>query len=369
MNPAFLSARRIADLARARAIGCLELLNHFITRIERLDPRINAIVVRDFDRARDRARSLDASAERSAPLFGVPLTVKESCDVAGLPTTWGVPEMRGTIASSNAAAVDRLLTAGAVVFGKTNVPLMLNDLQTFNEIYGTTNNPWDLARSPGGSSGGSAAALAAGMTGLEVGTDLGSSIRNPAHYCGVFGHKPTWGICPLLGHALRGRRPYSDISVIGPMARSASDLAIALDAMAGAAPTEAGWKLDLPPPRATHFSHLRIALMNVHPLSEVDTSITGKLGELAYFLRREGSTVSETARPGFDLADGHRLFVEMLFATTSANNDADASQHWRDEASRLADDSGFYGMMVRGYAMSHRDWLIREAQRQQMQSA
>jgi amidase len=212
MDPTFLSARRIADLARARAIGCLELLDHFIARIERLDPRINAVVVRDFDRARDRARALDASADRSAPLFGVPMTIKESCDVAGLPTTWGVPEMRGSIASTNAVAVDRLLAAGAVMFGKTNVPLMLNDLQTFNELYGTTNNPWDLTRSPGGSSGGSAAALAAGPTGLEVGTDLGSSIRNPAHYCGVFGHKPTWGICPLLGHALSGRAPYSDIA-------------------------------------------------------------------------------------------------------------------------------------------------------------
>jgi amidase len=277
--------------------------------------------------------------------------------------------MRGSIASTNAVAVDRLLAAGAVMFGKTNVPLMLNDLQTFNELYGTTNNPWDLTRSPGGSSGGSAAALAAGLTGLEVGTDLGSSIRNPAHYCGVFGHKPTWGICPLLGHALSGRAPYSDIAVIGPMARSASDLAIALDAMSGAAPVDTGWKLDLPPPRATNFSDLRVALMTIYPLSEVDASITGKLVELADFLRREGAAVSDTARPGFDLARGHRLFIEMLFATTSANNDADASQHWRDEASRLADDTGFYAMMVRGYTMSHRDWLIGQALRQCMRRA
>ena len=132
------------------------------------------------------------------------MTVKESFDIAGLPTTWGVPAERDSIAGRNALAVDRLIEAGAVVFGKTNVPLLLGDWQSYNEIYGATNNPWDLSRSPGGSSGGSAAALAAGMTGLEIGSDIGSSIRNPAHFCGVFGHKPTWGICPPLGQALRG---------------------------------------------------------------------------------------------------------------------------------------------------------------------
>jgi amidase len=150
MNPTFLSASRTADLARARAIGGLELVDHFIARAERLNPRINAVAVRDFDRARDRAPALDAWVDRSAPLFGVPMTIKESCDVAGLPTTWDVPEMRGSIASTNAVAVDRLLAAGAVMFGKTSVPLMLNDLQTFNELCGTTNSPWDLTRSPPG---------------------------------------------------------------------------------------------------------------------------------------------------------------------------------------------------------------------------
>jgi amidase len=185
----------------------------------------------------------------------------------------------------------------------------------------------------------------------------------------VFGHKPTWGICPLLGHALSDRAPYSDVSVIGPMARSASDLTIALDAMSGAAPTDIGWRLDLPPPRVTSFSDLRVALMTIYPLSEVDASITGKLIELTHFLRREGATVSDTARPDFDLARGHRLFIEMLFATTSANNDDAASQHWRDEASRLADDTCFYAMMVRDHTMNHRDWLIGKAQQQCMRRA
>jgi amidase len=187
MDPTFLSATALAARIRARDIGCLELLDHYIDRVERLDPRSNAVVVRDFDRARARARLLDSQSDRGAPLFGVPMTIKESFDVEGLPTTWGAPAFRDSKATRNALAVDRMLNAGVVLFGKTNVPLMLADYQSYNEIYGTTNNPWNLALSPGGS----AAALAAGLTGIEAGSDIGSSIRNPAHFCGVFGHKAT----------------------------------------------------------------------------------------------------------------------------------------------------------------------------------
>lgn len=370
MDPTFLPAARLAELVRTRQIGCLELLDHYIARIERLDKRINAIVVRDFDRARQRARTLDSATDRSAPLFGVPMTIKESYDVAGLPTTWGAPAYRDSIARKNALSVDRLLDAGVVLFGKTNVPLMLADWQSYNAIYGTTNNPWDLSLSPGGSSGGAAAALAAGLIGIESGSDIGSSIRNPAHYCGVYGHKPTWGICPPLGHALAGNVAQSDISVIGPLARSAADLELALNAMAGAEPIESGWKLVLPPPRATTFKGLRVAVMTDHPLSEVDASITGKLGELAAFLRREGASVSMDARPDFDLAEGHRLFIMMLRATTSGRTDAAAMQRWREEAARLpADDTSYYALMARGVSMSHRDFLLANETRQRMRRA
>jgi amidase len=191
MDPTFLPATRLAELTRRREIGCLELLDHYIARVERLDPRLNAVVVRDFERARARARRLDQATDRSAPLFGVPMTVKESFNVAGLPTSWGVTALKDSIAAENALAIDRLLQAGVVLFGKTNVPVLLADWQSYNPIYGTTNNPWDVARSPGGSSGGGAAALAAGLCGLEIGSDIGSSIRNPAHYCGLLGHKPS----------------------------------------------------------------------------------------------------------------------------------------------------------------------------------
>src|SRR2546422_2462570 len=195
----FRSAKQLAADIRKKKIGCLELLDLYLARIEKYDGALNAVVVRDFDRARTRARAADRALSKRAvwgPLHGVPMTIKESYDVAGLPTTWGVPASKNNIATKNAVAVSRLLGAGVVLFGKTNVPLYLADWQSFNAIYGTTNNPWDVARAPGGSSGGAAAALAAGLTGLEAGSDIGSSIRNPAHLFGGYRHKPTRGLLP-----------------------------------------------------------------------------------------------------------------------------------------------------------------------------
>ena len=210
------------------------------------------MVVHDFERGREAARAADRALARGAhlgPLHGVPMTVKEAYNIQGLPTTWGIPELRDNIASEDADYVRRLKGAGAVIFGKTNVPINLGDFQSFNEIYGTTNNPWDLTRTPGGSSGGSSAALAAGLTALEAGSDIGGSIRNPAHYCGIYGHKPTWGIVSDAGHALPGQFAPADIAVVGPMARCAEDLALSLDIVAGAGRTDrGGWKLDLPRP-------------------------------------------------------------------------------------------------------------------------
>ncbi len=365
MDPSFLPAHRLAELTRSGKIGCRELLEHFIARVERHDPKINAVVVRDFERARERAKALDNRGDKSGALFGVPMTVKESFDIAGLPTTLGVPAQRQAIAERNGLPVGRLLDAGAVIFGKTNVPLLLADWQSYNEIYGTTNNPWDLALSPGGSSGGSAAALAVGMTGLELGSDIGASIRNPAHYCGVFGHKPTWGICP------NGAVAPSDIAVIGPLARSAEDLSLTLDVIAGPEAIEAaGWKLDLAPPRGTGFAGLRVAVMLDHALSEVDAAITTRLEALASFLSKQGAKVDLAARPAFDLAEAHRLFITMLRATTSRRTAESAIARWQAEAARLAaDESGYYALMARGISMSHRDFLSANERRQTMRHA
>src|SRR6202795_956107 len=214
----FRSAKELAADIRKKKIGCLELLDLYLTRVEKHNPSLNAIIATDVESARKRARAADRALARKqvwAPLHGVPMTIKESYDVVGMPTTWGVPELKDNFPPRNALAVDRLLGAGVVLFGKTNVPIYLADYQSYNAIYGTTNNPWDLSRAPGGSSGGSAAALAAGLSGIEAGSDIGSSIRNPAHYCGVYGHKPTFGIVPQHGQTL-GQAAQTDINVLGP---------------------------------------------------------------------------------------------------------------------------------------------------------
>jgi len=205
MDPTFLSATRLAELVRNREISAVEVLDHYIARVERLDPRINAVVVRDFDRARARARTLDTQSDRSAKLFGVPMTVKESFDIAGLPTTRGHLEARDHRAGMSALPIRRLEAAGAVVFGKTNVPVDLADWQSYNPVYGSTSNPWNPAHTPGGSSGGSAASMAAGFAGLEVGSDIGGSVRVPAHYCGVYGRgqRPCQASSSLCSTTLR----------------------------------------------------------------------------------------------------------------------------------------------------------------------
>src|SRR6266545_2813055 len=253
MDLPFRPAKQLAALIRRKKVGCLELLETYIARMEKYNPRLNAIIATDLESARRRARAADRALARKevwGPLHGVPMTIKESYDVVGMPTTWGAPELKDNHPKRNALAVDRLLGAGAVLFGKTNVPLYLADWQSYNSIYGTTNNPWDVARVPGGSSGGSAAALAAGLTGLEAGSDIGGSLRNPAHYTGTYAHKPSLSIVPPRGQALPGRLAQADISVIGPLGRSAEDLELGLGIMAG--PDEidaAGYRLALPAPR------------------------------------------------------------------------------------------------------------------------
>jgi amidase len=199
----FKSAVEIARLIGERRMSAIEVLEHFLDRVQKHNPTINAIIWTDAEKARRRARAADAALAKGevwGPLHGVPMVIKESYTVAGSPTTWGVPEFKDNVTETSALAVERLERAGAIFFGKTNVPLMLGDWQSYNAIYGTTNNPWDVRLIPGGSSGGSAAALAAGLTGIAAGSDIGASIRNPAHYCGVFGLKPTWGVISPKGH-------------------------------------------------------------------------------------------------------------------------------------------------------------------------
>ena len=317
---AFASARKLASMVRNKKIGCYELLDHYLARVEKYNPKLNAIVVTDIPNAKKRARAADralAKGEVWGPFHGVPMTVKEALDVKGLPTTFGLPEFKNTAAKTNAIAVDRWNNAGAIVFGKTNVPPWLADSQSTNPIYGTTNNPWDTTRTPGGSSGGSSAAVAAGLSAIEVGSDIASSIRNPAIYTGIYGHKPTYGICPPRGHAVRDRISPDDINVIGPLARSAEDLEAALMVMAG--PDEidsAGYKLALPKSQKKSIKDFRVAVMLSDPTSEVDSEVQDSLQALADFLSKKKAKINDKARPAIDMARAHWLFNTMLRAAT-----------------------------------------------------
>lgn len=358
MDPTFLPATQLAELVRSRKIGALELLDHYIGRVEKHDARINAVVVRDFDRARARARALDAQADRSAPLFGVPMTTKESFDIEGLPTTRGHMEAKDKPVRKSSIAVRRLQAAGAVIFGKTNVPVDLADWQSYNPVYGTTSNPWNTDHTPGGSSGGSAAALAAGLTGFEIGTDIGGSIRVPAHYCGVFGHKPTFGLLPIYGDPATSSAAGTDISVMGPMARSASDLAVALDILAAPDPDETAMTMTLPAPRFTGLKDLRVAVWAEQPGQATDGETTAKLLELADALERQGVTVSRTARPAFDPTEAYRLYLQLLDAAWSVRASDETVVANRKRAAALGNTANSADdIMVRMVDVTHRTWL------------
>ncbi len=358
---AFASATRLAQEIRDRRIGCLELLDFFLARAERYNPALNAVIAWQIERARERARTADAALVRGevwGPLHGVPMTVKESYDVAGLPTTWGNPAWKDNIAAGNAVVVERLLKAGAVIYGKTNVPLMLMDSQSYNEVYGTTNNPWDTARGPGGSSGGEATALAAGLSALGAGSDIAGSLRNPAHYCGVYGHKPSWGLIPPRGHSASGTLTPTDISVVGPMARHAEDLAVAMQVLAGPdLLQEAVWRVALPPPRHRRLGGFRVAVWTRSPLCEIDSSITERFAVATAALRQTGAVVDEAAHPPFDDAEHNRLFMLLLRAATASRlGDEDFAAQQRVAATIAPDDMSFRATAARGAAVGHRDW-------------
>src|SRR5215470_1137485 len=368
---AFRSAAALAAAIHRRELGSRELLEHYLARVDRHNAALNAIIVTDLERARRRADEADAALARGenwGSLHGLPMTVKESFDVIGMPTTWGLPELEGNLPPANALAVDRLLGAGAVIFGKTNVPVMLADSQSYNPVYGTTNNPWNRSLTPGGSSGGAAAALAAGLTGLEIGSDIGGSIRNPAHYCGVYGHKPSYGIAPPRGQALPGNVAASDISVIGPLARSAEDLAVALDIIAGPDPIEAaGWRLTLAQPRGNALADYRVAIMLDDPNCEVDREIQDTLQNLADFLAREGVRISARARPDIDLAHSHAVYIRLLRAATSRRlNQQEFEQHIGIARRLDPADHSYFARMLRANTLSHRDWLAGNEERHRL---
>ena len=311
------TAGELVEALAAGRVSSSDLTEAAIARIEALDGEINAVVARDFDGARAAAREADRALARGErrPLLGLPMTVKEAHHTVGMATTWGLKPSAGWMAEADSVGVARLKAAGAVILGKTNVPPNLGDWQSSNPVYGRTRNPHDLSRSPGGSSGGSAAALAAGMVPLEFGSDIGGSIRVPAHFCGVFGHKPSWGLVPTEGHSPPGVVGGAEIpfGVVGPMARSASDLELALGVLAGPAGIEAkALRIHLPPARAARLADFRVLVLDRHPLVGASREVLSALHGLADRLEASGAKVARQSPRLPNLAAAHGFYMNLL---------------------------------------------------------
>ena len=367
----FRSATDLARLLRAGKITAPELLDACLDQYTQYNASLNAVIVTDIDRAKKAAAASHRRLKKGQPIGpfdGVPMTAKESFDMRGTPSTWGAPRFRDNIAAADAVAIARLTDAGAIIYGKTNVPLMLADWQSFNEIYGTTNNPWDVTRVPGGSSGGSAVALATGMSALEIGSDIGASIRNPAHYCGVYGHKPTYGVVPNRGHHLPGIVHPSDISVAGPLARSARDLATMMKLLAGIDGPEArGLTLKLPPAKQTSLKQFRVAVMITDTESEVDLPVQDLIGKLAAFLGRRVKRLSTAARPEFSTREAMEVYIALLRSATSRRQtDAEFAANAQKVAGFDPLDASYLANMTRAYVLPHRSWLMVNERRHQM---
>jgi amidase len=311
-----------------------ELLETYIARIDQLNPQINAVITRDFDTARKLADDADAARTRgdSRALLGVPITLKDALQTAGIRSTGGAVELKDNVPSVDAPVVQSVRDAGCVVMGKTNLPRWSGDVQAYNEMFGTTNNPWNLAKVPGGSSGGAAAAVAAGLTSFEIGTDIGGSIRFPSAFCGVFGHKPSFGIVPSTGYLdhANGGDTEADINVIGPITRSADDLELLLRLLVRKHVTLAPGKA----PRG-----LRVAAWLDDATFTVDREVQVRLEETVNAIEKSGIAVDRTARPNIDLAEATEVGGALVGAATS----------W-----------------VRENSISHKQWLLLDQRRQHM---
>ena len=371
---AHLTAGELVAKINNREVSSVELTQLYIDRIERLDGAINAVVVRSFEDALARAKEADSALARGeslGPLHGLPMTIKESYAIGGTPTTWGNEQFRDNVARADGLAVQRFRAAGAHFLGKTNIPVDLADFQSYNPIYGMTGNPWNLERTPGGSSGGSAAALAAGFTGLEAGSDIGGSIRNPAHFCGVFGHKPTYGVIPMQGHELVEGIPEADLAVCGPLARGADDLHVALDIMAGPAPREAlAWRLELPAADFEKLADLRVALWPTDDLAPVSQEVAERVLTVGEVLEKAGATVSREARPAFDLVAADRNYNTLLNAVMSGAMTAEAEARMQHVVDALDPaDLSRDAVTARATMMGHREWIRTNTRRERLRRA
>ena len=367
----FKTAVELSAALKAKQVSAVELAEDAIGRIERHDGKINAICVRDFERGLDAARAADAAIARgeSRPLLGIPLTIKESYNIAGLPTTWGFPAQKDFKPKEDALTVARVKDAGGVIIGKTNVPVGLADWQSYNEIYGTTNNPFDLGRTPGGSSGGSSAALAAGYGPLSLGSDIGGSLRVPAFHCGVYAHKPSFNLAPMRGHTPPPFAPLPndrDMAVVGPMARGAADLSLLSDVMAGPDPLDAGigYQLALPAPRHDDVKSFRVLIVEGHPLLPPDKDIRAAIEKLAGDLARAGAAITRESPLLPDFAESSRLYMRRLMSFLGAFFLPDVLEGAKTAAAQLSSDNkSLAAERLRGITQSHRDWVLDDGAR------
>lgn len=362
----FRTTNELSAMLHARQVSAVELLDHSIAAIEARDGEVNAVIVRDFERARVAAVRADAELASGdpRPLLGVPITVKEAFNVAGLPTTWGIPGTERIDILEDAVAVARLKQAGAIVIGKSNVAAQLADWQSFNPVYGTTNNPWDYRLTPGGSSGGAAAALAAGFISLELGSDLAGSLRIPAHCCGVFAHKPTFGLVPMRGFAPPGTPMLSvgddvDFGVVGPMARCAADLALALDVIAGPDDAQAvAYKLTLPQARHSRLREYRVLVLDHHPMVPVAGDVQAVLQRFAGDLERAGCELGWKSPLLPDLEVSSTTFAHLLMSFFGADMPEAAYEGLKAQVASIPSAERAMPILeLRGLVSSHRDWI------------
>ena len=367
-NSQYWSAAECVAALRGGEVSAVEFVDEAIARIEALNPRLNIVVATAFEQARSKAIAADAAlagGEPVGPLHGLPITVKDSFEVADLVTACGVPRLRDHRPDSDAVAVQRLTDAGAIVLGKTNVPLFASDWQSYNAVYGLTRNPWDPERTVGGSSGGAAAALAAGLVPLEIGSDIAGSIRIPAHFCGVYGHKSSHGIIPLRGHipGPPGTLAAPDLMAAGPMARSPRDLSLALQLMAGADTLSAGgWNLELPPPRRRDLKDLRVAYWFDDARSPLEGAVRAEL-EATVDALRSRTNIVEIGIP-FTLDQVLEIYAPLLMSMFTDRLPAPV-RYLATAASPLAKLSERLGLnrdptrsgTRTGAGLSHHDWL------------
>ena len=346
-------ATRLAAAVRAKEISSRELLDLYLDRIDRLNGAVNAVVTLDVDRARASAAAADkraAAGTWDGPLHGLPITIKDAIATEGIRSTGGAVELRDHIPTVDAPAVARLKAAGAIVFGKTNLPRWSADVQSYNDLFGTTNNPWDLGRTAGGSSGGAGAAVACGFTSFELGTDIGGSVRIPSHFNGVFGLKPSYGVIPQRGYLdhVDGGTIDADINVFGPLARSAADLELLLGVLAGPVAEDAvGWRLELPAATGASLSDYRIGLWLDDPYCAVDSESVTVLQAMAAAITGAGIKAEES-HPAVSFQEQRELFMNLVRGAISPSVSAEAGE-------QLAGD--------------HRTWLLRQERRAALRAA